>query len=484
MESCAEPTEHKDESTNDSERSENQEDREENQSSANDERSQEETLPQNLIIQEDELDNETKEKMKGDAIGDTLYSERFVLKTLMELKDQNGAKIDDSFEKDLCLLWDMTIEKAVVKLLLEYSVLELFSNIIEVSEDERLIEILLGIVANMCSLLQTREYLCESPGVMSTILSQLTSSDPLILHQLMRLLYSAILFENSGDESTWFSHFKNCENFVDKFSFILTNSTSNTLLISSFEALNAICAKFAIIEIQPESPKDSSFSKIFVQKCLVDGLIEAFKQVIPDINDSDSNNTTDLIPTQNHLKFMNLFLELNLIISQYESVSVDAYREALPEFHKCLARILLPLTQKIYLLPLTSAHQGVIENVNDIIQALGDPFDEQCFARMVIIWKLIEDDKKSKEKSSTDWEDENNDTIIDIDDICMTILECLTRTGFNCLQDEFAEAVKTLKPETIKMLYERIHNDSEEPEITSIVDKLKLSLKSIWNISV
>lgn len=48
-----------------------------------------------------EMDSETMKKMKGDAIGDTLYSERFVLKTLMEVKLQNGAKIEESFEKDL-----------------------------------------------------------------------------------------------------------------------------------------------------------------------------------------------------------------------------------------------------------------------------------------------------------------------------------------------------------------------------------------------
>lgn len=51
------------------------------------------------LIQVEELDSETMKKMKGDAIGDTLYSERFVLKTLMELKEQNGKKIDENFEK-------------------------------------------------------------------------------------------------------------------------------------------------------------------------------------------------------------------------------------------------------------------------------------------------------------------------------------------------------------------------------------------------
>ena len=380
----------------------------------------------------------------------------------------------------MCLLWDMTIEKSVVKLLLEYSVLELFTSIIEITEDERLIEILMGIIGNMCCLKDTREYLCASPVVMTVILSQLSSSDPLILHQLMRLLYSAILFENSGDESVWFNHFKSCEDLVEKFAFILANSTSNTLLISTFEALNAICAKFAIIEIS-ESPKDSSFSQVFVRQILIDGLIEAFKQVIPE---TDNTNSTDLIPTQNTQKFMNLFLELNLILSQYESVSVDAYRENQHEFHRCLARVLLPLTQKMHLLPLTSNHQGVIENINDIFQALGDPFDAKCFAHLVIVWKLIEDDK-NKEKKTSEWDDTDEDsTVIDIDDICMTILEFLTRTGFNCTQDEFMEAVKVLDKKIVEKLHERVNSDTdEEDEIKSVSEKLKLSLKTIWNMS-
>lgn len=437
-------------------------------------------LPPNIIIHEDQLDENEREKMKGDAIGDTLYSERFVLKTLMELKEQNGKKIDESFENDLCLLWDMTVEKAVVKLLLEYSVLELFTNIIETTQDERLIEILLGICGNMCCLKDTREYLCGSAS-MAVVLSQLSSTDPLILHQLMRLLYSAILFENSGDESMWFSHFKNCEEFVEKFAFILSNSTSNTLLISSFEALNAICAKFAIIEIS-ESPEDSSFSQLFVRKILIDGLIEAFQQFCPIITDTDCS-TTDFDPTHNTQKFMNLFLELNLILSQYESMSMEAYSEGLPQFHKCLARILLPLTQKMHLLPFATNHQGVIENINDIFQALGDPFDGSCFSHMVNIWKLIDDDKNQQKKKDSDWEDTDEDaTVIDIDDICMTILEFLTRIGYNSTQDDFTEAVKVLDKRTVMRLLDRVNTDTEdEDEVKSISEKLKQSLKAMQN---
>lgn len=104
---------------------------------------------------------------------------------------------------------------------------------------------------------------------------------------------------------------------------------------------------------------------------------------------------------------------------------------------------------------------------------------------MVIVWKLIEDDK-NKEKKESEWEDaEEDSTVIDIDDICMTILEYLTRTGYNCTQEEFLESVKGLDQAIVMKLFERVNTDSEdEDEIKSIAEKLKSSLKTIWDVTV
>lgn len=444
-------------------------------------KSEEVESAQNLNVSIDDIDDdELKEKIKGDAIGDTLYSERFVLTTLMELKELSDGKLERSLESKLEIIWDTTIEKSVVELLLTYDFLDIAGIIIDSTQDERLVEILLGIIANMACHKQTREKLCMNTEVLTIILNQLTSSDSLILHQLMRLLQSAILFENSGDEMVWFDTFKKCENFVEKFSFILSNSTSNTLLMSSFEALNGVCAKFAIIECQSDSEKDQSFPQLFVKKCLVEAMIEGFKQVI---QMTVGTETTDLIPTQNQQKFMNLFLELSLILSQYESLSMEAYRDCLPEFQQCLVRILLPLTQRMYLLPLNSNHQGIIENINDITQALQDPFDQKIFSQMVVIWDLIEEDK-NKDKSS-DWEEEDDSTVIDVDDLSMTILEFLTRTGFNSTQDDFTASFKNLNLDLAMKLYERINDNEEaEDEIKSVIDKMKHSIKAIWEIDL
>lgn len=228
------------------------------------------------------MPDELKDIFLVDAIGDTLYSKRFVLKTLVNLNKVEN-KLSDEFEKDLCTLWDMTIEKDVIRLLLQHSVLDVFSDLIKMSEDQRLVEILLGIIGNMCSLSETREALCQQPEVMIPIIDLISCSDSLILVQLMRLFHTCLVFENSGDEYIWFQHFRCADNFVEKFAFLLSNSMSTSLLVHAYEALNAICTKFAVIEIQPEISDSSGFRDVFVKPSLVSGVIEAFKQMLPDM---------------------------------------------------------------------------------------------------------------------------------------------------------------------------------------------------------
>lgn len=94
----------------------------------------ESTTDKNISLTADERLGE----LKGDAIGDTLFSERFVLKTLLHLsKLEKSLEEDEGFENDLCVLWDMTLETDVSKVLLEHSVLEVFSGLIQQSEDKR-----------------------------------------------------------------------------------------------------------------------------------------------------------------------------------------------------------------------------------------------------------------------------------------------------------------------------------------------------------
>lgn len=465
----------------------------------------------------DKMPEELKDIFLVDAIGDTLYSKRFVLQTLVNL-NKVESKLSEEFEKDLCTLWDMTVEKDVVKLLLEHNVLEIFSSLIQMSEDQRLVEILLGIIGNMCSLSQTREALCQQPDVMIPIIDLISCSDSLILIQLMRLFHTCLVFENSGDEYIWFQHFRCADQFVDRFAFLLANSMSTTLLVHAYEALNAICTKFTVIEIQPEIADSSGFRDVFVKPALVSGVIEAFKQMLPDMpripNEKSANggggdsaaetagenshaiDDDSTAPTKRTQRIMNLFLDINVILSQYDSTSQKCYEPFLPQLMECIYKCLQPLCHPVYLLPLSSNEQILIENVNELIQALNDPFNVKCFQQMITIWSLIEEHlaklTKKQCESKSEWDDDDDDAAAaDCDDeevsgidVNMTILEYITRTSKNATQQQIEACVKNIKQDIIESLCKALAPGSGEEDIRACIDKFKEAARSIWQIEI
>lgn len=480
----------------------------------------------------DKLPEELKDIFLVDAIGDTLYSKRFVLQTLLNL-NKVESKLSEEFEKDLCTLWDMTVEKDVIKLLMDHNVLEIFSSLIQMSEDQRLVEILLGIIGNMCALSQTREALCQQPDVMIPIIDLISCSDSLILVQLMRLFHTCLVFENSGDEIVWFQHFRCADHFVDRFAFLLSNSMSTSLLVHAFEALNAICTKFAVIEIQPEISDSSGFRDVFVKPALVSGVIEAFKQMLPNMprmpsrnannvavsdgggggdgsdggdadgdgdgDNSQANNSNQIIddditaPTKRTQRIMNLFLDINVILSQYESISRVCYEPFLPQLMECISKCLQALCYPVYLLPLSSNEQILIENVNELIQALDDPFDVKCFQQMITIWSLIDQHlaklSKKQNESKSEWDnddidgDEDEEEVSGID-VNMTILEFLTRTSKNASQQQIETCLQNISRDVIESLCKALSPGSGENDIRACIDKFKEAAFKQWNIEI
>lgn len=456
----------------------------------------------------EKMPEELKDIFLVDAIGDTLYSKRFVLQTLLNL-NKVESELSEEFEKDLCTLWDMTIEKDVIKLLLEHNVLEIFSSLIQMSEHQRLVEILLGIIGNMCTLSETREALCQQPDAMIPIIDLISCSDSLILVQLMRLFHTCLVFENSGDEYIWFQHFRCADQFVDKFAFLLSNSMSTSLLVHAYEALNAICTKFAVIEIQPEIADSSGFRDVFVKPVLISGVIEAFKQMLPDMpripndktidgGENSQANSSQVIddditaPTKRTQRIMNLFLDINVILSQYDSISQKYYEPFLPQLMECVAKCLQPLCYPVYLLPLSSNEQILIENVNELIQALDDPFDQKCFQQMITIWSLIDEHltklatKQTEAKSEWDNDDDGDGDDEDASgiDVNMTILEYITRTSKNATQQQIEECLKNIKQNVVESLCKALTPGSGEEDIRACMDKFKEAARSLWNIEI
>ncbi|XP_039290953.1 protein saal1 isoform X2 [Nilaparvata lugens] len=138
----------------------------------------------------EDITEDVGDKLRGDAIGDTLYSERFVLLVLMKLiKNIEKVEWSEEFETEMCSLWDMTIEKDVVLFLLKHDFIKLATCLLQLPDLEpRFLEIIVGILHNMCCVEEVRKELCEMPETTSCLMDTLSSNDSLTLVQAVRLL--------------------------------------------------------------------------------------------------------------------------------------------------------------------------------------------------------------------------------------------------------------------------------------------------------
>lgn len=460
----------------------------------------------------DQLPDEMRDTFLVDAIGDTLYSKRFVLKTLLSLSTLEES-LSEEFEKDLCTLWDMTIEKDVVALMLDHNVLEIFSNIIQTTEDQRLTEILLGIIANMCAKKRTRTTLRNQPDTMVPMIEMITCTDSLVLVQLMRVFRASMVFENSGDEGIWLEHFRAVDQIVEKFAYILSNSTSTTLLMHAFEAVRAICTKLSVSEIDANPAYKNGFRDLFVKPVLVESVIDAFHQMLvtkradvlsqEDPNeadaDADANGVDEtIVPTRKTQRIVNLFLDINVILSQYEEHSLECFDPYMDRFYDCVALCLEPLCHPMHLLPLTVKEQILIENINEISQSLDGYFHALTFERAIVIWsvvmKMLADKERAKDAAGDDkeseWDrDEETDDPserreVDANDVSLTLMEFIQETSRGAEHEEIAEAVKSLDSVLIVNLCDSYNTGAGDKHILECYEKLRKAAKLNWNIDI
>lgn len=462
-------------------------------------------------------------RIRGDAIGDTLYSSRFVLKTLIQLRayiDTDGQpETDDqpataclsenaAFERDLCTLWDMSTNTDVVKLLLEQSVLDVFTHMIRSTLDQRLCEILIGILGNMCSLDAVRNAIGSSDFIFPSLLSLVSCTDPLVLLQLMRLIAAVMVFDNNGDEEMWFRHFRQVPHFVDELAVLLSNSLHSGMLVNAIEALTAICTKFSFMDI-PTSEEEgvTNFRDMFVNESLLTGLFDAFQQLLPTpAVAADDEETIAVVidevaaPTKRVQKMFWSFLDIQVALSQHGAHSCRVYAPHLEALFSCLSAILAPLCNPVYLFPINFNDHGLIESVNDVMQSLGDPFSVICYTQVVRIWSLIDEHRRRRgdryklSNTENDWmpldadddldEDDNDDADFNMIDALMTVLEYLTRSTKSATVAELETCFSGLEVRAVQNLYENLRRGGGDPDIDESCAKLHQVAHKCWTIDL
>lgn len=121
----------------------------------------------------------------------------------MSTNSNKVQELDETFESELCELWDVSMSADVAHLLIEFNSLDLFNVVLIECKDKRCTEIVLGILSNMAcckrNFAQDNQNisvaLCiiQHKNLFATILSILTSddySDCPTLVQLFRLIYT------------------------------------------------------------------------------------------------------------------------------------------------------------------------------------------------------------------------------------------------------------------------------------------------------
>lgn len=272
--------------------------------------------------------------ISGDVIGDTAYSERFVLKILLKLANRDTLKEEikePTFEEELCTLWDMSAEKDVVLYLQTHNTLNLFCFALPVIESSRIIEVIIGTIANMCCHKEAVSSLIANKDLTLLLLEFLKSDDSQILNQLLRLISSCLYVADGRDISTWMDLFETVE-YPQSIYFILKNSSNTELLMTALENLNTICMNCKVEEVQ-------KFSSLFETHDALTAVYTAHREYSGQASPEEKLERLHLITLQMMLQLnntdtihneeegtMNAMNLLRDILISYESKMNEYYR--------------------------------------------------------------------------------------------------------------------------------------------------------------
>ncbi|VDM31676.1 unnamed protein product [Hydatigera taeniaeformis] len=192
---------------------------------------------------------------QNDQIGNSAYSKRWLYSLILQVLtkinkceegiNEHEEELESSLEEELCCLWDITTDQALLTHLRPFQLVPVFTECIHKSHCPRLIEISLGVLAN----LSLDEEQC---GLLSE-------------EQAFMLLRSVLA--SRLHRQVWLDAIHFALEFIDRVNFILCSSTNATLLMSTISAIETI------LRI------DDSLCELWCNEDLLGSLQEAQKQM-------------------------------------------------------------------------------------------------------------------------------------------------------------------------------------------------------------
>ncbi|XP_001603162.2 uncharacterized protein LOC100119375 [Nasonia vitripennis] len=284
----------------------------------------------NRVLESQEINETERRIIKGDTIGETLYSAKWILKTLISLTNVYENGWNESMEKDLCILWDMSQEKDIVKYLLENDFFKMAEFTLKISQETRLTEIVVGIIGNMCCETEALESLVNTNELATLVLSLISSDDPETVIQVLRVFQAALWDVQKNLDSPWLKKIKECATVGEAITFILKNSLVDDLMIPTIEIIYLIS--------EMELPNDNYLLDVIFD---VDQLISALSESMIKIIDQENNPHTN-----SQLKNIENWYSIifNTIKKELLKLSDDENNEDYQNMNTVLLKILKPYT--------------------------------------------------------------------------------------------------------------------------------------------
>ncbi|XP_024878127.1 uncharacterized protein LOC112458623, partial [Temnothorax curvispinosus] len=306
------------------------------------------------------------EAFRGDAVGNDndLHSSKWVNDTLKSLNEIGKNSWTKELEDQLCALWYLTNLKGdVISHLMLYDFPKIAKRVLVISTEPRLIEIILGIIGNVCSSDKAAiDTIGRDRELVTQILSYLKSDNSLILIQLVKILKEMSDQIIKKARSVWVAYFTKCAFFGDCIISILMTSTNDELLTGTMDLVASIFIGARLAK------KNKLWEKLFKIDQFIVAMLESFTGIM-------ARETRTMRETSRfEWKFAYNWLGcLNLIIIDPNHVvegEICDNGEMLLKLLEIIYRILEPCNKLHNLYPIREASAFLIYNATCILSSI------------------------------------------------------------------------------------------------------------------
>eukprot|EP00062_Callorhinchus_milii_P003515 gi/632940924/ref/XP_007885592.1/ PREDICTED: protein SAAL1 [Callorhinchus milii] len=189
-----------------------------------------------------------EEVVRGDAIGDTVYSRHWLFSTLLRLiqlvtpkgddSDSVETELDEEVESEICKVWDMSMDEDVAVFLQEFNATDILLGVIGKSKCPRLTEICVGILGNMACYKETCRSITSNENLVEVLILLLGDTDPPTLLETSRLILTCLSQPDMA--RTWAEQIDKERSVQENVCFIMRSSTNSDLLVKVGEVVDKL----------------------------------------------------------------------------------------------------------------------------------------------------------------------------------------------------------------------------------------------------